>query len=561
MGHSDSSNLARTCARCLACLIVLVPAALQAATLEGAWREVRPGDTPAQVLAEAGAGQLTRFDPSHLRAFPRNHLGAWVVLQPEPPWVQQARVLSIHSPIVGPITLYDANGPLATVSVDHAGGNLVGYGCLAFRLPDTWPASQPVLLKFEPTTELPSTVTFRIQSMTAFEQGTALWLSMASASFAVMLAMALMALCFSLMLRDLTFVWYAAYVAGNVMVQAVQTGFLFHPVGLPALPGIGDAFVIIVAATVGFAVLFMLRFCDVARHVPRLSAPLLWLAAAMLVVAVARIPDIAWLHATAEALLNPLLAGCSLLVLAAALICAVRGERMAWYFLAGWTPLLALTALGSAQVEGALPQVDWLNDAAIAAGALESIILSVGLADRALTMRRDRDRAQQLADHDALTGLLNRRAWTEAAEKRLAGNRKLPMILMFLDLDNFKTLNDHYGHTAGDQALLAVTHALRDALRPGDLFGRFGGEEFVVLLERMEPAGATQIAARMCRRVEDLALPVDDCGMRLTVSIGLAAQRPDDDVGAMVERADRAMYVAKAEGRNRVTWEPAGTPG
>jgi diguanylate cyclase (GGDEF)-like protein len=128
-------------------------------------------------------------------------------------------------------------------------------------------------------------------------------------------------------------------------------------------------------------------------------------------------------------------------------------------------------------------------------------------------------------------------------------------VLLFLDLDNFKKLNDHYGHAAGDHALLAVAKALRDELRPEDLFGRYGGEEFVALLDGIERSSAMHIAARLCRRVDALDIPVDDKGLLLTVSIGAAQQRMDDSVASLVRRADTAMYAAKARGRNRVMWE------
>jgi diguanylate cyclase (GGDEF)-like protein len=538
----------------LLCLVALAPGLTQAATMTGVWREVRPGDTPATVMAEARAGQLTTFDPQRMQAFPRDRLGTWVVLQPQPPWIQQARVLSIHSPMFGQVTLYDASGPLATTAVNDIGGGLASHGSLAFQLPNAWPASQPVLLKFEPSTSLPATITFRLQTLDDFQRTDTLWLSMASASFGVMLAMALMALCFALLLRDLTFGWYAGYVISYVVVQGVQTGFLSHPLGLTALTGGGAAFVFAVAASVGFAVLFMLRFCQVAQHAPKLQILLSWMVIAIVLVVVADIPDVAWLHRASQAVLNPLLVVCSVLVLIAASISALRGVRTAWYFLAGWTPLLVLTAMTSAQVGGALAQIGWLNEACIGAGAVESIILSLGLADRALTMRHDRDRARQLADHDALTGLSNRRAWSEAAEARLASGRKANRVLLFLDLDNFKALNDHFGHTAGDQALLAVVHALRDQLRPGDLFGRYGGEEFVVLLDRSGRDEAMLVAARLCRCVEALDIAVDNRDLRLTVSIGATGQHVGDSVASLVQRADQAMYAAKAAGRNRAIW-------
>jgi diguanylate cyclase (GGDEF)-like protein len=546
-----------TVARLLVWLAAIVPCLVQASTpLAGAWRAAQPGDTPAGVLAEAAAGRLTTFDPTRLQVFPRGQYGAWVVLQPAPPWIELERVLSIRSPMFGRVTLYDAHGPLHVTSLDDFGPGLHGHGRLAFELPAYRSGSAPVLLKFEPTHMLAAPVTFRLQSMDEYRHDDAQWLTLVGICFGVMLAMAGMALVFALMLRDMSFGWYVGYIAAYLLVQGMQTGFLYHPLGLEFLAGSELSLgTLAVAMSVGFAVLFMLRFCDLARHAPTLQALLLWLTMGMMAIVTMRIIAVPYLRETAQALLNPWLALCTTLTLLAAVVSALRGARTAWFFLAGWAPLLVLTALASAQVGGALPHVDWLNEACIVAGALQSVVLSVGLADRALTMRHDRDRARALADRDALTGLLNRRAWTEAAEKRLATSGLHKYVLLFLDLDNFKKLNDHYGHAAGDHALLAVAKALREELRPEDLFGRYGGEEFVALLDGIERSSAMHIAARLCRRVDALDIPVDDKGLLLTVSIGAAQQRMDDSVASLVRRADTAMYAAKARGRNRVMWE------
>jgi diguanylate cyclase (GGDEF)-like protein len=176
------------------------------------------------------------------------------------------------------------------------------------------------------------------------------------------------------------------------------------------------------------------------------------------------------------------------------------------------------------------------------------------LSDRALTIRHDRDKARQLADSDPLTGVLNRRAWTEAALQALEQGMSRPVALLFLDLDHFKSLNDCYGHATGDRALVAVAAALRDELRPTDLLGRFGGEEFVALLQGVDKENAVQIATRLCRRVHRLDVHTgqprsDDL---LTVSIGVAMRSAADTVQSLTERADAAMYAAKLSGRNQV---------
>ena len=187
-------------------------------------------------------------------------------------------------------------------------------------------------------------------------------------------------------------------------------------------------------------------------------------------------------------------------------------------------------------------------------------MLSIGLADRALRLRHDRDIVRALADHDALTNVLNRRAWTERASALLSSGSPRPIALLFLDLDHFKLLNDRQGHNAGDRALVAVAKALATELRPSDLLGRYGGEEFVALLDGIPAQQAMQVATRLCRRVHRLEIPVSEDSLLLSVSIGVAVRQEGDDVESLVDRADQAMYDAKLGGRNRVSLHAGSIP-
>ncbi|WP_064504825.1 GGDEF domain-containing protein [Frateuria defendens] len=521
--------------------------------LAGAWRAAVPGDGPARVLQAFRDGDLKPFDPALLQRLPTDGLGSWVVLAPQPPHVAEARVLSIYPAPLGTVTLYDRLGPVRATSLEDFADAPHGHGRLAFLLPPHVTAAEPLLLRFEPHTTIAAPVSFRLQRTEAFQREDTHWLLLVTGCFAVMATMSLMALCFALMLRDVTFAWYAGYVLCYMLVQCVQTGFLFHPLGLDWLVGsallLGDS---AVALSVAFAALFVTRFCELARYAPLLRLPVLALGVGMPLVVLLHSSRVPLLEEVAQTLVNPLLLLGALLLLTAGLAAALRGARPAWFFLAGWTPLLVLTAMTSAQVDGALPGLAWLNDASIAAGAFEAIVLSLGLADRALTIRRDRDVVRALADRDALTNVLNRRAWSEAARGALAHAQARPLALLFLDLDRFKTLNDCLGHAAGDRALIDVATALGDELRPSDLLGRYGGEEFVALLDGADRDQAMAVATRLCRRVHRLELPVGEGGLMLSVSIGLAMHGPGDTLELLIERADQAMYQAKLGGRNRV---------
>jgi diguanylate cyclase (GGDEF)-like protein len=520
--------------------------------MTAAAREVHPGDTPQTVLEAFHRGEMASFDPTLLQRFPQNGLGTWIVLQPQPPLVSEERVLSIYPPPLASVTLLGPVKEPVTESLDDFTVAAHGNGRLAYRITEDIPASAPLLLRIEPGSMRASPVSFKLQPWADYLREDARWLVFASACFAVMLAMSLMALCLALMLRDGTFAWYAGYVLCYALIQGVQTGYLFHPLELTWLAGsAGLISSSAVALSLAFAAMFMARFCELPRYAPLLHTPTLVLAVGMPLVVLLRSCQVPLLEQTAQVLIGPVLLIGTLMLLVAAAMAAIRGARPAWFFLVGWTPLLALTTLSNSQASGSLADVTWLSDACLAAGAFEAIVLSLGLADRALIMRRDRDLVQELADIDALTNVLNRRAWTEGVSKVLASSGTQPVALLFLDLDHFKQLNDRQGHAAGDRALVAVADALRHELRPHDLLGRYGGEEFVAMLFGVEQAQAVQVATRLCRRVHRLDIPVNDEGLVLSVSIGVAIRMPEDTVESLVERSDHAMYRAKLAGRNR----------
>ena len=160
--------------------------------------------------------------------------------------------------------------------------------------------------------------------------------------------------------------------------------------------------------------------------------------------------------------------------------------------------------------------------------------------------------AQYNALTDGLTGLGNRHWMNDMFEREVTRARTSgrSLCLMMIDVDHFKTFNDQYGHIAGDRVLLAVSEALRGYLRPTDLIARFGGDEFAVLLPGIELAQAHQTAERLRQHVAGLSPP--SLSTAITISIGVSANRADDDVSTLVTRADSAMYDAKEQGRNCV---------
>lgn len=167
--------------------------------------------------------------------------------------------------------------------------------------------------------------------------------------------------------------------------------------------------------------------------------------------------------------------------------------------------------------------------------------------------RRLEDELRRLATTDVLTGLANRRRFFETGEAVFAEEADAaPVSLLLLDLDRFKALNDTFGHHRGDEALVAVARLATEALRPGELAARFGGEEFALLLECGQ-AEAEARAEALRGTIAACRLPGPGGAMVLSTSIGLATRDADSPtLHQLIEHADRALYAAKRGGRNRV---------
>lgn len=168
------------------------------------------------------------------------------------------------------------------------------------------------------------------------------------------------------------------------------------------------------------------------------------------------------------------------------------------------------------------------------------------LSEKIRETQRLAERMAELANSDPVTGLYNHRAFFEKSERRLAEG---PAYLMVLDLDDFKQINDTYGHLAGDEVLKQVGRLLHEATRRVDVLGRVGGDEFAVLCPGVSSDEiAVRIAERIIRKVNESAGATIGCSIH--ISIGVACKQPDDTVRDLYQRADEALYAAKHKGKN-----------
>ena len=273
--------------------------------------------------------------------------------------------------------------------------------------------------------------------------------------------------------------------------------------------------------------------------------------------------------ATSNQALMPALFLTSALFLLAAMVRAVRharsGDRESRVLAFGLMPLFAALLHDMLSELAVLPEVDGLP-------VLGFTVLYIAAA-RALSLRYDREhrelqalrgelesrvrertteletanrRLGLLSRTDALTGLGNRRSFFESASVHLGRH---DAALLMIDIDHFKRVNDTHGHDAGDVALRAVADALRGGLREGDLLARWGGEEFIAMVDATE---AVACAERLRHAVAACVINIDDADLRLTVSIGLAHAPCSSVLEAGIANADRALYRAKQAGRDRV---------
>ncbi|MBS0371252.1 MAG: GGDEF domain-containing protein [Proteobacteria bacterium] len=174
-----------------------------------------------------------------------------------------------------------------------------------------------------------------------------------------------------------------------------------------------------------------------------------------------------------------------------------------------------------------------------------------------LRMRESNKQLYELAMHDQLTGVLNGRAYYQVCDKMilLAQRSGAPYSVLFIDLDHFKTVNDTYGHAAGDLVLQTAARCVADKLRKSDSLGRIGGEEFSVFLPDTPVDSAVQIAEKIRRAIAALEIPIEaDVRVKISASIGVAGRQGNvQTLKDIQQQADSAMYEAKRGGRNRVS--------
>jgi two-component system, sensor histidine kinase LadS len=382
---------------------------------------------------------------------------------------------------------------------------------------------------------------------------------MIALTFGALVAMALAALLIWFVLAEPLFVLYATLFFLHALYVVYLSGQGFDWPWLSHARPLGSfAWNVPVGFSGAVACLFTREIADLRHFSPRVYAMFGWFAVAFVVVTVANLAKLAGLGILVNALGNVLFSVVAAVTLVVAFVAWRRGNRAAGWFLIAWVLLEGFTM--TAAVRFLITRSVDTNPLLYYYGlplsmVAAAVLVALGVADRLRAQRLALTEAERRAQIDPLTGVLNRRSLIERLDAAClrARARGLPISLLFIDLDHFKEINDTFGHQAGDACLRAIIEPIHAELRQSDVIGRYGGEEFVVILSSADAAAANPIAQRILQRVSAIRVEGFGAPIRLTCSIGVAAS---DTLGLwgehLIAQADAAVYVAKRMGRNQV---------
>ena len=376
-------------------------------------------------------------------------------------------------------------------------------------------------------------------------------------AFGALMAVSVAALLLWFVLADRLFILYASLFALQGLYVACLSGQGFDWPWLAWAAPLGAFAWNVPAALSGAAACLFTREIADLKRTPAVYAAFGWLALAFVLLAFANAGKYVGLEPLVNNIGNLMFLGAPVFTLVVCFLAWRRGNRAAGWFLIAWlllegcTMAAALSFLTRRGQDGDPLYYLGLPLSMVAA----SLLTALGVADRLRAQRLALSDAERRARIDPLTGVLNRRSLLERLEAacQRAQARGLPIALLFIDLDHFKLINDTYGHPAGDACLRGIIAPIHAELRQSDVIGRYGGEEFVVILSSADASAAAPIAQRILERVAQVRIDGFGAPIGLTCSIGIATS---DTLGVwgeqLIAQADAAVYLAKRSGRNQV---------
>ncbi len=356
-----------------------------------------------------------------------------------------------------------------------------------------------------------------------------------------------------LALRETSLLRYVAYVGSYLYMHLAYSGIAAHLVW-PDSPAISRFAILIGMCLFSSAgISFARDFLGVAIWAPRLDRVLAWMV--RLALGLMTVFVLTDAQGPAVSLAFAYITTFTLLMVALGVLALRHRRGQAGMFLVAAVISMAGALMTTLAVMGKIPFSDMIFRLIEVGIMLEATIWALALGLRLRRDREDRVYAMQLAQHDPLTGLFNRRGFLDRAlpayDAAVSDAKALAVIM--IDIDHFKAINDQHGHDAGDRTLVAVAERLRELARAGDLIARWGGEEFVILLPATTHQEAINFAERQRSDLERIAVALADGGtIRLTASLGVATSTASTSLEYLLRQADDALYHAKQAGRNRV---------
>ncbi|MBJ6980991.1 diguanylate cyclase [Luteimonas sp. MC1572] len=425
------------------------------------------------------------------------------------------------------------------------------HRALVVDLPQGIPAGEAVWLRVDGASSLQMPVS--IESLDQVHRHDLAFVAWRVFVLSVLSVLVLLAFAFRVGTGDASFAWFGAMLFFAVLYLVSISGDLrLLPGADTVFGGSSRANRVVGGLGVVCSNLFQRAYLDLRGKLPALDR-LLWVGTALAAVAGvgSMVGDAAWLGLLGNI---GLMLSAALLLVGSTML-ALRGDRAGRVVMASWLPLMVFTTLMATEVMGLWAGPTWLVQGLAGSFAVAGLLLTIGLADKLMELRRDRDHASARARADELTGMLNR-AGVESELRRAvqqAGADAAPASIAFVDVDNFKMINDAYGHSIGDQCLRIVSQRIRSQLRGDEVIGRYGGDEFLVVLPKAGLDDALAVARRMLASVNGRPLAINDLRLDGSLSIGVAELVAGETAEALVERADAALYASKQAGRNRVT--------
>jgi diguanylate cyclase (GGDEF)-like protein len=528
-----------------------------------AW--ILDSSVPTPAAAELIGGALDeRFRPFSSRGSHFLTGTVWLRLSAPAPGATGARpVLLVRAGMDQPVELFGRRGGASVPLEASAVVPKFGAQDTVFALPADLDPGAPLYARVSRTGGATTDLQFLLAPLGQTLEQAASHARMIALVFGALTALSLSALLMRFVLSEPIYPLYGALFALEALYLAYFSGEGFRwPLLSYARPISNYAWNVPVAISAAVACLFVREFANLRLFSERVYRAFGWLALAFVVLACSNVLRAFGLGLLVARVGNLMFLGSAVFTLLVSYLAWRGGNRAAGWFLVAWGLLCTVQIVTSAWLlYGQADDAEGLFYYGLAPSIVAAaVLIALGVSDRMRAQTAALTAAELRAQTDPLTGVWNRSSLVERFDSACmrAQGRGLPIAVLFIDLDHFKQINDSYGHAAGDACLAAVIAPIQSELRQSDLIGRYGGEEFVVVLNGADAAAAAAVAERICRRVAALCIEGFGVPIGLTCSIGVAAS---DTLGVwgqhLIARADAAQYAAKRSGRNQVQLAPA----